>query len=34
MAEARFGYAPFNRAACAVLDGAHQTNYTEPTLVR
>ena len=29
---AYFGFAPFNRAGVAVLDTAHQTNYTEPTI--
>lgn len=29
-----FGVAPWNRAAAAFLDTAHQTNYTEPTLIR
>lgn len=31
---ANFGIAPWNRSAVAVLDSAHQTNYTKPTLIR
>jgi hypothetical protein len=32
--EAYCGFGAYNRAAVAVLDGAHQTNLTEPTLIR
>jgi len=32
--EAYVGFGANNRAAVAVLDGATQTNYTEPTLIR
>lgn len=32
--EANFGMGVWNRSACAVLDTAHQTNYTIPTLIR
>jgi hypothetical protein len=31
---AYYGFGAWNRAAVAVLDTAHQTNYTEPTLIR
>lgn len=31
---AYYGFGAWNRAAIAVLDTAHQTNYTEPTLIR
>jgi hypothetical protein len=31
--EAYEGFAPWNRAAVAVLDTAHQTTYTEPTII-
>lgn len=31
---AYYGLGAWNRAAVAVLDTAHQTNYTEPTLIR
>lgn len=32
--EAYVGFGAYNRASVAVLDTAHQTNYTEPTLIR